>query len=50
MHGWTSSLDFSTGMPLLAPGVPRQCIFVAFAPKWHASFTRPASCLSSTYF
>ncbi|KAL4306553.1 hypothetical protein AHAS_Ahas16G0189800 [Arachis hypogaea] len=50
MHASTSSLDFSTGVPRLAPGVPCQCIFVAFAPKWHASFTRPASCFSSTHF
>ncbi|KAL4287499.1 hypothetical protein AHAS_Ahas19G0192300 [Arachis hypogaea] len=28
---WNSSLDFSTGVPHPAPGVPRQCIFVAFA-------------------
>ncbi|QHO07433.1 uncharacterized protein DS421_14g463670 [Arachis hypogaea] len=50
MHAWTSSLDFSTAVSRLAPGVPRQCIFVAFAPKWHANFTHPASCLSSTHF
>ncbi|KAL4356862.1 hypothetical protein AHAS_Ahas09G0129100 [Arachis hypogaea] len=33
IHAWTSSLDFSTGVPRLAPSVPRQCIFVAFAPS-----------------
>ncbi|KAL4276366.1 hypothetical protein AHAS_Ahas20G0200000 [Arachis hypogaea] len=49
MHAWTS-LDFSSGVPRLAPDMPRQCIFVAFASKWHASFTYLASCLSSTHF
>ncbi|KAL4337294.1 hypothetical protein AHAS_Ahas12G0095800 [Arachis hypogaea] len=33
MHAWTSLLEFSTGVPRLAPGVPRQCIFVALAPS-----------------
>ncbi|QHO57869.1 uncharacterized protein DS421_3g85920 [Arachis hypogaea] len=49
MHAWISLLEFSTGVPCLALGMPRQYIFVAFAPKWHASFTRPASCLSSSH-
>ncbi|KAL4397101.1 hypothetical protein AHAS_Ahas01G0158200 [Arachis hypogaea] len=50
MHAWISLLEFSTGVPRLAPGMPRQCIFVVFALKWHASFTRPAFCLSSSHF
>ncbi|KAL4374169.1 hypothetical protein AHAS_Ahas05G0154900 [Arachis hypogaea] len=50
MHAWIYLLEFSTGVPRLVPGVPCQCFFVAFALKWHASFTRPASCLSSTHF
>ncbi|KAL4356883.1 hypothetical protein AHAS_Ahas09G0131200 [Arachis hypogaea] len=50
MHAWISLLEFSTGVQRLAPVVPHQCIFVAFAPKWHANFTRPASCLSASHF
>ncbi|KAL4357050.1 hypothetical protein AHAS_Ahas09G0147900 [Arachis hypogaea] len=50
LHAWISLLDFSTGMPRLAPGMLRQCIFMAFALKWHANFTRPTSCLSSSHF
>ncbi|KAL4306446.1 hypothetical protein AHAS_Ahas16G0179100 [Arachis hypogaea] len=50
MHAWISPLEFSTGVPRLAPSVPRQYIFVAFAPKWHASSTRLASYLSSSHF
>ncbi|KAL4391171.1 hypothetical protein AHAS_Ahas03G0218400 [Arachis hypogaea] len=33
MHAWISPLEFSTSVPRPAPGVPRQCIFVAFAPS-----------------
>ncbi|KAL4391284.1 hypothetical protein AHAS_Ahas03G0229700 [Arachis hypogaea] len=50
MHAWIYLLEFSTGVPRLVPSVPRQCIFVAFALNWHASFTCPASCFSSTHF